>query len=51
MLTEANRVAHPAPPPARGRQARATRVSVDDSGEIRDLLQDFSEQTGAQFGG
>ena len=51
MIAEANRVAHPAPPPTRSRQSGSGRVTVSDPGEIRDLLQDFSEQTGAQFGG
>lgn len=51
MLVEANRAAHPTPPPAEKRRAGSTRVTVSDPGEIRDLLQDFSEQTGAQFGG
>ena len=50
MIAEANRVAHPTPPPAERRQAPG-RVTVREPGEIRDLLQDFSEQTGALFGG
>lgn len=51
MIAEANRAAHPAPPKSQGRQTGSARVTVRDPGEIRDLLQDFSEQTGALFGG